>query len=154
MKHIKLLSALTLSAALLTAASGAVSAAVVDKTTNQAIEKTDGSAGFIVDKTTPITPEVPGSKGGGPDTKDPKDPTTPDGPDGPLPAASDLSLYRVPKEFNFGIQKVSAADKVSGVTLTQKNGFQLIMMLMVTAKIKRKNTQWITKQSVLVMVVS
>lgn len=120
MKHIKLLSVLTLSAALLTAASGAVSAAVVDKTTNQAIEKTDGSAGFIVDKTTPIAPEVPGSKGGGPDTKDPKDDTTPDGPDGPLPAASDLSLYRVPKEFNFGIQKVSAADKVSGVTLTQK----------------------------------
>ena len=119
MKHIKLLSALTLSASLLTVASGAVSAAVVTSPGNTAIEKTTGGAGFAVDKTTPIVPELPPSKGGGTDSKNPGDKTTPDG-GGTLPSASDLALYYAPKEFNFGVQKVSASDKLKGVTMTQK----------------------------------
>jgi hypothetical protein len=119
MKHIKLLSALTLSASLLTVASGAVSAAVVTSPSNTAIEKTTGGAGFAVDKTTPIVPELPPSKGGGTDSKNPGDKTTPDG-GGTLPSASDLALYYAPKEFNFGVQKVSASDKLKGVTMTQK----------------------------------
>ena len=65
MKKTKLLSAVALSVALLTATSGAVSAAVVDAT-GKAKESTANSAGFVTDNTTVVDPQLPG--GGGVDT--------------------------------------------------------------------------------------
>lgn len=124
MKNIKLLSTLAISATLLTASAGVVSAAVVKLPATSATENTSGSAGFIKDSTTPITPQIPG--GGGPDTGagaggGTVDPLKPDVVD-PNVTVGDLAIYAHPKEFNFGVTKISAADKQkTTVTLTQKN---------------------------------
>lgn len=116
MKKTKLLSAVALSVALLTATSGAVSAAVVDAT-GKAKESTANSAGFVTDNTTVVDPQLPG--GGGIDTL-PSGPNNPDTVDSKV-KASDLALYAYPTEFNFGVTKISAADKQKNtVVLTQK----------------------------------
>lgn len=126
MKNIKLLSTLALSASLLSVGSVAVSAAVINAT-GTATETSVGSAGFVTDNTTIVTPQVPGGKG--PDTL-PPGPENPDTVD-PNVKASDLALYAHPTEFNFGVTKISAADKQkSTVVLTQKNGRLLTIMLM------------------------
>ncbi|CAM3024817.1 WxL domain-containing protein [Lactococcus laudensis] len=116
MKNIKLLSTLALSASLLSVGSVAVSAAVINAT-GTATETSVGSASFVTDNTTIVTPQVPGGKG--PDTL-PPGPENPDTVD-PNVKASDLALYAHPTEFNFGVTKISAADKQkSTVVLTQK----------------------------------
>ncbi|GHU36611.1 hypothetical protein FACS1894192_03570 [Bacilli bacterium] len=121
MKNIKLLSTLALSATLLTASAGLASAAVVDGT-GKATETTAGSAGFVKDSTTVIDPQKPGGKG----PEGPGDITDPQKPDilDPNVTVSDLAIYAHPKEFNFGIKKISAADQVgTKVVLTQKDWF-------------------------------
>lgn len=119
MKNIKLMSALVLSVCTLTTASGIASAAVVD-TTGKAIEKSAGSAGLITDSTSIVDPKIPG--GGGGDDKETTGPTNPKNPDkiDPTVKASDLALLGVPAEFNFGITKISAANKVNDLVLKQK----------------------------------
>ncbi|GAB2023428.1 WxL domain-containing protein [Pseudolactococcus yaeyamensis] len=118
MKNIKLLSALALSATLVAASASLASAAVVTKPGNTATETTSGSAGFITDKTTAFVPQLPEGKG---DDTVANGLTNPDVIDSTV-KVSDLALYAHPAEFNFGVTKISAADKQkTTVALKQKN---------------------------------
>lgn len=104
MKKIKLSSTVFLASLALSVMTGVV--ATADATT-------PGIGSFIKDNT-PVKPTEPGEEG-------PKVVTEPDE-EIPGVTKGDLAFVVKPKEFNFGIHKVSAADKAkSVVSYTQKN---------------------------------
>lgn len=108
MKRIKFLSVAFLAALTLASVKGTVSAQVVDATGN-ASEATDGRVAFKKD----LTPVIPEEGGKDEPKVDPTDPDTePDVVDKTV-QNGDLAILVYPKEFNFGVNSVSAADKAA-----------------------------------------
>jgi hypothetical protein len=134
MKNIKLLSASVLAITLLSASATVASAAVIDsKTTTGSVELVEDNGANGGTAILPTDPENPGNElpdsiyqGGKPLpgalTPGTAVPTNPDYPNEVIPGyAADLYFNLIPKKFNFGKQKVSAAQQQAGVTFKQES---------------------------------
>lgn len=132
MKHIKLLSASALALTLFSASATLVSAQ--DKQTSSSVVLTEdtGKGGTVV---LPTDPKAPGTDlpatiypgGVKPDVTDPNldltkaVATNPEYPNQAFPGyAGELFFNLIPKQFDFGTHKVSAADQQTGVTYDQE----------------------------------